>query len=106
VVLTYSCCGNCKYCDNRETSFCYDWVRDNFGIGRADGSKSYSSKSGSAITSHFFGQSSFSKYAVIMEGSIVKVGKDLPLDVLAPLGCGIMTGAGGTSHDRFRACRR
>ena len=33
-----------------------------------------------------------------MEGSVVKVDKDLPLDVLAPLGCGIMTGAGGKSH--------
>jgi aryl-alcohol dehydrogenase len=27
--------------------------------------------------------------------SIVRVGKDLPLDSLAPLGCGVMTGAGG-----------
>jgi aryl-alcohol dehydrogenase len=27
--------------------------------------------------------------------SIVKVGEEVPLDSLAPLGCGIMTGAGG-----------
>jgi len=47
------------------------------------------------VSSHFFGQSSFSKYAVVKARSVVKVGKDLPLASLAPLGCGIMTGAGG-----------
>jgi aryl-alcohol dehydrogenase len=30
----------------------------------------------------------------------VKVSKELPLDTLAPLGCGIMTGAGGMSSQR------
>jgi Zn-dependent alcohol dehydrogenase len=39
--------------------------------------------------------SSFSKYAVVKARSVVIVGKDLPLDSLSPLGCGIMTGAGG-----------
>ncbi|RDL41438.1 uncharacterized protein BP5553_01417 [Venustampulla echinocandica] len=94
VLLTYTCCGNCKYCNNKDTSYCYDWERDNFGVGRADGSKSYAEKSGAAITSHFFGQSCFAKYAVVAANSVVKVDKDLPLDLLAPLGCGIMTGAG------------
>lgn len=103
VILTYTCCGDCKYCKNRETSFCYDWERDNFGVGRADGSKAYSAQDGAAITSHFFGQSSFSKYAVVMERSVVKVDPTLPLDSLAPLGCGIMTGAGGQLHNR-RTC--
>lgn len=63
-------------------------------MGRADGSKAYSTKDGGSITSHFFGQSSFSKYAVVMATSVVKVDKSLPLEDLAPLGCGVMTGAG------------
>ena len=94
VVLTYSCCGKCKFCLNHDTSYCYDFERDNFGFKRHDGSVSYSMKNGT-VSSHFFGQSSFSKYAVVKARSIVKVGQDLPLSDLAPLGCGIMTGAGG-----------
>jgi aryl-alcohol dehydrogenase len=31
---------------------------------------------------------------VIRERSVVKAPKDAPLEMLAPLGCGIMTGAG------------
>ncbi|PMD24588.1 aryl-alcohol dehydrogenase [Hyaloscypha hepaticicola] len=93
VILTYSCCGDCKYCHNQETSYCYDFEKDNFGFQRHDGSKSYSTKDG-PVSSHFFGQSSFSKYAAVKAKSVVKIGKDLPLDSLAPLGCGIMTGAG------------
>jgi aryl-alcohol dehydrogenase len=96
VILTYSCCGECKYCLKKETSYCYDFERDNFGFRRHDGSKSFSTKEGT-VSSHFFGQSSFSKYAVVKSRSVVKVGKDLSLDSLAPLGCGIMTGAGGKS---------
>ena len=101
VIITYNCCGNCRYCDRHETSCCNDWFRDNFGIGRGDGSKAYSSsQTGKEITSHFFGQSSFASRALVGGNCLVKVGKDLPLEMLAPLGCGIMTGAGGMSCPR------
>lgn len=83
----------------KETSFCYDWERDNFGVGRgADGSKAYSAKESedktTNITSHFFGQSSFAKFAIVMESCCVKIEKEVFGEMLAPLGCGIMTGAG------------
>jgi aryl-alcohol dehydrogenase len=39
------------------------------------------------------------KYAVVMAQSVVKVDKSLLLESLAPLGCGIMTGAGGMAHE-------
>lgn len=94
VLTSYTSCGACTNCSSRHTSFCRDWERDNFGVGRSDGSKAYSSTSGEAVTSHFFGQSSFSSHAVVTERSIIKVPSDAPLQLLAPLGCGIMTGAG------------
>lgn len=94
VLISYTSCGNCSNCDSGHTSFCRDWERDNFGVGRSDGSKAYSSTSGEALTSHFFGQSSFARHAVVMERSVIKVPADAPLQLLAPLGCGIMTGAG------------
>jgi aryl-alcohol dehydrogenase len=43
---------------------------------------------------HFFGQSSFATYAIVNERNLVKVDKDVDLRLLAPLGCGIQTGAG------------
>lgn len=85
VLLSYSSCGSCKCCRNQETSYCKDFEQRNFGIGREDGSKAYSSSS-CAITSHFFGQSIFAKYAVVMASCVVEIDQDLPLNVLAPLG--------------------
>jgi aryl-alcohol dehydrogenase len=46
------------------------------------------------VKGHFFGQSSFATHCLATTRNIVKVEKSLPLEVLAPLGCGIQTGAG------------
>lgn len=43
---------------------------------------------------HFFGQSSFATRALATERNAVKVTKALSLELLAPLGCGLQTGAG------------
>ncbi|KAF7889341.1 uncharacterized protein EAF01_010834 [Botrytis porri] len=103
VILSYTSCGECKYCMRKQTSFCGDWELDNFGIGRGeDGSKAYEIPSeeeggGTEITSHFFGQSCFSNFSVANARCCVRVGgpgSDLDLSSLAPLGCGIMAGAG------------
>ena len=47
---------------------------------------------------HFFGQSSFATRALATERNLVKVSVDLPLEVLAPLGCGMQTGAGAVMN--------
>jgi aryl-alcohol dehydrogenase len=46
------------------------------------------------IGSNIFGQSAFATCALAHAGNVVKVDPDLPLELLAPLGCGIQTGAG------------
>jgi aryl-alcohol dehydrogenase len=44
---------------------------------------------------HYFqGQSSFATYALCRDRNVVKVPKQAPLELLGPLGCGVMTGAG------------
>ncbi|MBI3676497.1 MAG: zinc-binding dehydrogenase [Proteobacteria bacterium] len=48
----------------------------------------------SRVFGHFFGQSSFAEFAIAEARSAVKVPSDLPLPTLAPLGCGVSTGAG------------
>lgn len=95
VVITYTSCGECKYCLRKETSYCNFWFKYNFGVGRLDGSKVFSErKSGKRITSHFFGQSSFAKDILVSEEALIKVDDDIPFRELAPLGCGLQTGAG------------
>ena len=54
---------------------------------------------GQRISSHFFGQSSFGTYANVVETSLVKVPDTYPLEVLAPLGCGLNTGAGAVLNE-------
>ncbi|CEJ89833.1 Putative Alcohol dehydrogenase [[Torrubiella] hemipterigena] len=44
--------------------------------------------------SGFFGQSSFARLTAVHKSSIVKVAPDTNLELLAPLGCGLQTGAG------------
>lgn len=42
----------------------------------------------------FFGQSSFATYSVASATSVAKVDDDIDLGLVAPLGCGVQTGAG------------
>lgn len=93
VVLSYSSCGSCRSCASHEPAYCNEFMPRNFGAARSDGSSALSSE-GTKVHSHFFGQSSFATHAVAPERNVVKVATDIPLDILAPLGCGIQTGAG------------
>lgn len=93
VLLSFNFCGECANCASGLPSYCAQFFGANFGGRRTDGSSSLS-LDGSEISSHFFGQSSFSQYANVPVNSVVSVSKSAPLEVLAPLGCGIQTGAG------------
>jgi aryl-alcohol dehydrogenase len=66
----------------------------NFAGARLDGSSSACGHDHSQLHDHFFGQSSFATHAIANELNVVKVRKDVPLELLGPLGCGIQTGAG------------
>jgi len=65
----------------------------NFAGVRADGTSALS-KGKEQIHGNFFGQSSFASYALCHPRNVVKVRKDVPLEVLGPLACGVQTGAG------------
>ena len=95
VVMTYMSCGLCLPCETGHPAHCTHMHPLNFGGGRLDGStSSCGCESGMPIHDHFFGQSSFSTYAIANERNVVKVAKEAPLELLGPLGCGIQTGAG------------
>ncbi|MBE8518581.1 NAD(P)-dependent alcohol dehydrogenase [Amycolatopsis sp. H6(2020)] len=94
VLLSYTSCGGCANCRGGHPAYCETWLPANLlGGQRPDGTTPIS-RDGTPIGGHFFGQSSFAGHAVADERSVVKLAADAPLDLLAPLGCGIMTGAG------------
>jgi aryl-alcohol dehydrogenase len=94
VIMTYMWCGHCHTCESGHPAHCENMGPLNFGGGRLDGTTATKDTHGHAVHDHFFGQSSFSTYALANEKNVVKVDKDAPLELLGPLGCGIQTGAG------------
>lgn len=91
VVLSYQSCGHCPQCRKGRPAHCEHLWELNFGFQRLDGTNAIYRN---GVRGSFFGQSSFATYALATERNAVKVGKDLPPGLLAPLGCGIQTGAG------------
>jgi len=91
VVLSYQSCGKCRACKRGRPADCENFYEANFAFARLDGSNALQR---SGVRGHFFGQSSFATHSLATERNIVKVPKDLNLEILAPLGCGLQTGAG------------
>ena len=93
VVLSGASCGACPNCRQNAPIYCAEMMPRNFGGLRMDGTSALS-QNGTRIHAQFFGQSSFSQLAVAGERTAVKVTKDVPLEILGPLGCGVITGSG------------
>ena len=94
VVLSLSSCGHCPFCLRGEPAYCTSFMPLNV-IGRyPDGSTGATDGNGDPVGNRFFGQSSFATHAIADERSVVVVNRDLPLEILGPLGCGFQTGAG------------
>ncbi|MFJ2827844.1 NAD(P)-dependent alcohol dehydrogenase [Streptomyces sp. NPDC087263] len=95
VVAGFSFCGSCRNCLSGQPAYCPLHFPLNFGAQRADGTVGLHDCAGEPVHDHFFGQSSFAGYGLCRPSSLIKVGgTDVPDHVLAPLGCGIITGAG------------
>ena len=94
VVMTYMSCGLCDTCESGHPAHCENMGALNFGGGRLDGSSGVADARGHELHDHFFGQSAFAEYALANERNVVRVPKDVPLELMGPLGCGIQTGAG------------
>lgn len=94
VLLSFTSCGDCAACASGHPAYCETWLpRNLLGMLRDEGSGGVT-RQDEPIETHFFGQSSFGEYSIADERSIVKVDQDADLTVLAPLGCGILTGFG------------
>ena len=94
VLASFTSCGECGNCLSGTAAGCDDWISMNLlGGKRRDGS--YTMHQGLVpLNAHFFGQSSLARHALIDERSLVKIDAGAPLELFAPLGCGIQTGTG------------
>jgi aryl-alcohol dehydrogenase len=96
VVMSFNSCGECPSCDAEAPTYCYNFFPHNWSGHRADGSP-VMFLGGEPMNANFFGQSSFATYAIAHQRNVVKVPDEaahIPLERLAPIGCGLMTGAG------------
>lgn len=97
VVLAWDYCGACPSCKAGKVLYCLNFFLHNFHGARPDGSATLH-KGDRVVHGSFFCQSSFADFALANERNVVKVRDDVPLEVLAPMGCGVMTGAGAVMN--------
>lgn len=94
VALSYAYCGKCEKCSSGTPYYCEDFFGRNFRGSRPDGTCPIHDAHGTQISGCFFEQSSFATYAIASERNAVKISRDVPLELIGPLGCGLQTGAG------------
>jgi aryl-alcohol dehydrogenase len=94
VVLSQDHCGHCVECRSGRPVYCVETRARNFHAS-GHGQNQPFSRDGERIYGQFFGQSSFASYTLSHENNTTKVRDDLPIELLGPLGCGVLTGAGG-----------
>ncbi|MDB5432161.1 MAG: Alcohol dehydrogenase zinc-binding domain protein [Caulobacter sp.] len=94
VAITFRSCGQCDRCRSGDPAYCYSMPALNYIGMRPDGTKALK-QGATAVSSNFFGQSSFATYCLAYERNVLKLPADIPFEIAAPLGCGVQTGAGG-----------
>jgi aryl-alcohol dehydrogenase len=97
VVLGWDYCGACTSCKSGKELYCLNLFLHNFHGARPDGTTTLH-KGDQPIHGSFFCQSSFANFALANERNVVKVRDDVPLEILGPMGCGVMTGAGAVMN--------
>lgn len=98
VIMGWPYCGECRNCIRGEHRYCLNLGAEMLSGTRMHGpdagASAYTRADGSSLSGHFFGQSSFATYSLTRDNAVVKVDKDIDLELLGPLACGITTGAG------------
>ncbi|WP_144098624.1 NAD(P)-dependent alcohol dehydrogenase [Croceicoccus sediminis] len=93
VLLSFHSCGACAACRDHEPGYCDEFVPRNF-LGLRQPGEGSIRRGKVVVGSNIFGQSAFATHALAHMDNVVRIDADLPLDLLAPLGCGVQTGAG------------
>ncbi|WP_203581604.1 alcohol dehydrogenase catalytic domain-containing protein [Microbacterium hibisci] len=89
VVLGFGSCGACPACADGHPAYCDRFAELNYAP-RSDAATA----DGERVTTGWMSQSSWATRVVVHESAAIPVGADVPWEVAATLGCGILTGAG------------
>jgi S-(hydroxymethyl)glutathione dehydrogenase/alcohol dehydrogenase len=80
-------CGRCKYCvDFKQPNLCFNIMMV---MGRNP-----QFRQGELVVGAMAGAGTFAEYTLVPEQAAIKIDDDIPLEVAALIGCGVMTGAG------------
>jgi aryl-alcohol dehydrogenase len=94
VVLSFRSCGSCRNCTDALPAYCdFFWPLNMSGF-REGRTTNAADSEGRPVQARWFGQSSFADRCVVDARQLVKVDASLPLELLGPLSCGVLTGAG------------
>lgn len=103
VVLSFASCGGCRTCAADRPAYCEHFAPLNYSGVRPDGTTTLRAGE-QAVHGNWFGQSSWGTHAIADQRGVVRVAPaagpatnadaDLPVHLLGPLGCGLLTGAG------------
>ncbi len=92
VGFSYGYCGVCEECRTGHTYGCEENRVLNFSGKQFDGTKRLHDND--QEVSSFFGQGAFATHAIVHVNNLIPVESDVDLAMVAPMGCGIQTGAG------------
>jgi len=85
-------CGTCPACDRAEPYLCETAYE-----ARSDGhliTGNHKIRLGGEVINHTSGVSCYAEYAVLAEGSVIRIEDDIPLEDAALFGCAVITGVG------------
>ena len=90
-------CGRCRYCSTGRQNLCDLGAGTLTGGMITDGTHRHFVSDGRAVKM-MAKLGTFSEYATVAEASVIKVEKDLPLDCVALVSCGVATGWGSATN--------
>jgi S-(hydroxymethyl)glutathione dehydrogenase/alcohol dehydrogenase len=94
VIALYGPCGECGDCRSGNVASCWSETRTRNMYGQMpDGSTRLTLAGGEAVHP-MVGAGTLAEYALVREAQLVKVDRELPLELLCLAGCGVTTGIG------------
>ena len=88
VVLSFDSCGACAACREGHPAYCTQFAPLNYDA------PTDAVAAGDPVTTGWMAQSSWATHVVVRARNTVRIDDDVPWEVAATLGCGILTGAG------------
>ncbi len=93
VIALYGPCGSCDACRSGDITNCWSETRTHNMYGRMADGTTRLSLNGVAITP-MVGSGSLAELSVVREPQLVKIDREIPLDLACLAGCGVTTGIG------------